>query len=247
MSEPVAIRKTFSMRVADELRTRIEAGEYAPGDKIPTEPLLVEKFGFSRTVIREAIAALRADGLLESRQGAGVFVRAPSQASPSLQLFTHATDKISDIIEELELRIGVEVEAAGLAAARSSPAQEAEIQAEIENFASLMKEDKPTDDADFRFHMAIAAATNNIRFKAFLEHMGRRIIPRVKFRNAMGGVDPLPNRDNIILLEHTAIGEAIFARDPELARNAMRHHLLTGIKRYRSLPTKRSTGETKER
>src|SRR3954471_24448618 len=114
-------RKTLSSQVVETLRREIEDGDYAAGDKLPAEPVLVERFGFSRTVIREAIAALRADGLVESRHGVGVFVLGPRQRPEGLELFTQATDKISDIIEELELRIGIEVEAAGLAALRSSP------------------------------------------------------------------------------------------------------------------------------
>ena len=236
-----AKRKTLSSQVAEELRARIEGGVYAPGDKLPTEQALVEKFGCSRTVIREAVATLRADGLLESRQGAGVYVLAPPASEETLTLFSHASDKISDIIEELELRIGIEVEAAGLAAARSSPAQEAAIQAELDHFAQLMAEGKSTDESDFRFHMAIAAATNNTRFKTFLEHIGRRMIPRVKLRTVMGGFDPLPNRDHTILQEHQAIADAIFASDVDSARAAMRRHLLIGIQRYRSLKRSAAT------
>jgi DNA-binding FadR family transcriptional regulator len=228
-------RKTLSSQVVETLRREIEDGDYAVGDKLPAEPVLVERFGFSRTVIREAIAALRADGLVESRHGVGVFVLGPRQRPEGLELFTQATDKISDIIEELELRIGIEVEAAGLAALRSSPAQEAEIQTQLEIFGQLLARGLPTDEADFNFHMAIAQATNNRRFKAFLEQVGRRIIPRVKFRSVMGGVDPLPSRDKILFAEHTEVAEAIWARDPERAREAMRRHLLGGIKRYRAL------------
>lgn len=228
-------RPSLSSQVADAIRGQIEAGFYAPGDKLPTEPALVDKFGFSRTVVREAVAALRADGMVESRHGSGVFVIGPRQIDPGLRLFTAETNKISDIIEELELRIGIEVEAAALAAVRSSPAQEVEIQSQVDHFADLVAEGKPTDEADFQFHMAIATATNNARFRTFLEHIGRRMIPRVKFRTVMGGVDPLPSRDEPILREHREIAEAILARDPDRAREAMRRHLVTGIKRYRSL------------
>jgi DNA-binding FadR family transcriptional regulator len=226
---------TLTAKVVETLQRAIEDGDYAPGDRLPTEPVLVERFGHSRTVIREAIAALRADGLVESRHGVGVFVLGPRQRPVSLDIFTAATDKISDIIEELELRIGVEVEAAGLAALRSSPAQEAEIQSQVEAFARLVDAGQPTDQADFDFHIAIASATNNVRFRTFLEHVGRRIIPRVKFKSAMGGVDPLPSRDRLILEEHRRVAEAIWARDPDGAREAMRRHLLGGIKRYRAL------------
>ena len=228
-------RPSLSSQVADAIRGQIEAGYYAPGDKLPTEPALIDKFGFSRTVVREAIAALRADGLVESRHGSGVFVIGPRQIDPGLRLFTSETNKISDIIEELELRIGIEVEAAALAAVRSSPAQEVEIQSQVDLFETLVAQGRPTDEVDFQFHMAIAAATNNARFRMFLEHIGRRMIPRVKFRSVMGGVDPLPSRDEPILREHREIAQAIMARDPDRAREAMRRHLVTGIKRYRSL------------
>lgn len=228
-------RITLSASVADKLRQQIEDGDYATGDRLPTEPALVERFGHSRTVIREAISALRADGLVESRHGVGVFVLGPRRQDEINQLFSEATDKISDIIEELELRIGIEVEAAGLAALRCSPAQEAEIGFQVERFAGMLAEDKSTDEADFEFHMAIARATNNTRFVTFLEHIGKRIIPRVKFRTVMGGVDPLPNRDNLILKEHAEVAEAIAAHDADHAREAMRQHLLGGIKRYRAL------------
>lgn len=227
-------RKSLSVKVVETIATAIENGDYAIGDRLPTEPVLVERFGVSRTVVREAIAELRADGLVESRHGSGVFVLGPKQ-EPPLALFSGTTDRISDLIEELEIRIGVEVEAAGLAALRSSPAQEAHIQAQVDRFAQLMEEGQPTDEADFQFHLAIAAATNNSRFKAFLDQVGRKLIPRVKFRSALGGVDPLPNRDSTLLAEHTEVAEAIWARDPERAREAMRNHLLGGIRRYRAL------------
>lgn len=221
--------------VAGALRREIEEGDYAPGDQLPTEPVLVTRFGYSRTVIREALAELRADGLVESRHGVGVFVLGPRASAEESQLFSVATDKISDIIEELELRIGIEVEAAGLAALRSSPAQEAEIQFHVDNFRALVAAGKATDNADFEFHMAIARATNNTRFVTFLQHIGRRIIPRVKFRTVMGGVDPLPSRDQTILQEHAQVADAIAARDADGAREAMRRHLQGGIKRYRAL------------
>ncbi|WP_244490780.1 FadR/GntR family transcriptional regulator [Aureimonas frigidaquae] len=230
--------------VIDTLRQNIVDGDYAPGDQLPTEPVLVSRFGYSRTVIREAIAALRADGLVDSRHGVGVFVIGPKRPNAELELFRQATDKISDIIEELELRIGVEVEAAGLSALRASPAQEAEILSLVDEFRTLVERGEPTDEADFAFHMAVAKATNNTRFQSFLEHIGKRIIPRVKFRTVMGGIDPLPNRDRLIMEEHEAVADAISQRDPEAAREAMRRHLQGGIKRYRALTRARTIDRT---
>lgn len=111
------------VQVSAELRQSIQSGSVKAGDKLPSEAKLTEAFGVSRTVIREAIAALRADGLVEARQGAGVFVReAPPQEALPFQDLDY--NRISSVIELLELRTGVEVEAAGLAAVRRSPQQE---------------------------------------------------------------------------------------------------------------------------
>lgn len=227
-------KKALSAQVADTLRAQIEQGEYAPGDKLPTEPVLVQQFGYSRTVIREAIAALRADHLLESRQGAGVFVLAPPEPTELLSRLAPTPDRISDIIEAMELRIGIEVQSAGLAAQRCSANQEVQIQRQLDRFAQLMAKGELTDEADYEFHMAIADATNNPRFRLFLEHIGYRMIPRFKLRSITGGID-LPSRDPDILVEHRAIADAIFAGDIEKARNSMFQHLQTGLQQYRAI------------
>jgi DNA-binding FadR family transcriptional regulator len=223
----------------------IEAERLAPGDKLPPAEQLCQKFSVSRTVVREAIASLKAEGRVRSLRGSGVYVAEAGDIAGRVSMFMAAPQEIGDILDFMEFRIAVEVEAAGLAAARSSPAQEAEIEAQVERFADLIAQGQPTDEADFQFHMAIATATNNARFKAFLEHVGRRMIPRVKFKTMMGGVDPLPNRDHPILEEHREIADAILARDPEKAREAMRRHLVTGIKRYRALTVRRPAEERK--
>ena len=125
-------RRNLVAEVVARLREKIEGGEFAVGDRLPSEAQLTEAFSVSRTVVREAIATLRADGLVEPRQGAGVFVLEP--AATVLRPFQIVdVDKISSIIEVLELRTALEMEAAALAAARRSPAQEEEIyQAEAE-------------------------------------------------------------------------------------------------------------------
>ena len=98
-------------------------GQFPPGSRLPSEAQLTEAHGVSRTVVREAIAALRADRLVEARQGAGVFVLEAEVPAPT-PLFLRNIDheRVSSMIELLELRTAVEVEAAGLAALRRSPA-----------------------------------------------------------------------------------------------------------------------------
>src|SRR3546814_7616214 len=96
-------RQGLTHRVIAELRGRIESGALKPGDKLPTEQALIRHFGVSRTVIREAVAGLRADGLVEPRQGVGVFVLQPAAPNAELPRLTLPTRRISDIIESLEL------------------------------------------------------------------------------------------------------------------------------------------------
>jgi len=228
-------RQGLTHRVIAELRDRIARGELKPGDKLPTEQALIQHFGVSRTVIREAIAGLRADGLVEPRQGVGVFVLEPTAPNAELPLLTLPSRKISDIIESLELRTAVEVEAAGLAASRCSPAQEAEIHSRLKDFEARVKAGESTEAEDFAFHVAVAEAANNQQFKEFLSFLGRRTIPRSQLRRAVGSTVAPPASEEKLFEEHRAIFEAILARDPDGARAAMRRHLAGSLERYRQL------------
>jgi GntR family transcriptional regulator, transcriptional repressor for pyruvate dehydrogenase complex len=236
MAAPAAPpRANLTTRVIEALRGEIEGGLHVPGDKLPTEPALIQRFGVSRTVIREAVAELRAEGLVESRHGAGVFVLERPDPAGRLTLSAPVAGRISAIIEEVELRAAVEIEAAGLAALRAAPAQMAEIHEAYQNFAQLVRRGEPTAEADFAFHMAIARATNNARFEEFLAQLGRRTIPRETLRSAIGEGAHLPNRDSQLNAEHRDVAEAISNRDVEGARDAMRRHLIGSLERYRVL------------
>ena len=227
--------KSLSSQVAAQLRRAIKRGQYMPGDKLPTEPAMIKEFGVSRTVIRESIAELRADGLVRARHGIGVFVLDASQPADGLALLVRTSDKISDVIEELELRTAVEIEAAGLAAQRASPAQEAEIQSKLRAFAGCMRAGTATAQADFAFHMAIARATNNARFEEFLAHLGRRTIPRERLRGMAAAGNAPSYKDDQLHAEHRRVASAICARDVAGARDAMRLHLAGSLERYRAM------------
>lgn len=228
-------RKRLAEKVVEALHSEIERGTWQPGDKLPTEQALIGRFGFSRTVIREAVAALRADGLLESRQGIGVFVVDRMSAQGTSQL---AATRISEVVEELELRAAVEIEAAGLAALRASPGQEVEIHDRYREFAALVRKREWTVAADFEFHMAIARATNNARFERFISQLGRHTIPREQLRGLLGETAPVPSPEEQLDAEHRAIADAIGRHDAVAAREAMRSHLVGSLERYRALARK---------
>ncbi|WP_274628732.1 FadR/GntR family transcriptional regulator [Arvimicrobium flavum] len=222
----------LSERVVAALRSKVLAGEFAPGQKLPTESRLTEMFGVSRTVIREAIASLSADGLVAPRQGAGVFVlEHPSLAFGSLN---QQISKVSQAINVLEVRMGIEIESAALAAVRRNAAQEARIQEAFFEFERLLKLGEPTGKADFAFHREIAAATNNPFYVEILDALGDRTIPCDRsspwYTVEVLSLEYLTGLQR----EHLRILEAISGGDPDGARSAMRAHLNAAQDRYRT-------------
>lgn len=225
-------RRTLVVEVLDSLRAQITSGQYKPGDRLPSEARLTEEYGVSRTVVREAVAALRADGLVDPQRGAGVFVIEP-QPVAAAPFSDVDTDRLSSMLELLELRAAIEVEAAGLAAQRRSPAQEEKILSALRVVNEAALGEAGSHEADFALHLAIAEATNNPRFAEVLKMLGAQMIPRQGLA-ASGGV---VSKDylNLLKQEHESIVNAVLDGNEEAARDAMRRHLKGSQSRYRRL------------
>jgi DNA-binding FadR family transcriptional regulator len=192
----------------------------------------------SRTVVREAVAALRAEGLVVTRQGVGAFVSAAPQQAP-FRIEPERMQSLDDILAVMELRLGVEIESAGLAAERASKAQVRSIHSALDAIEEASAEGRSAVDEDLAFHRAVAEATGNAEFPRFLQFIGRHLIPR---RTVSG----LPERMGgeraylaLIQEEHRRIYQAIEARDARAAREAMRRHLTRSLERYRKLAAER--------
>lgn len=226
-----APRPKLSVRVAEALRRRVVDGGLTTGARLPTESALTAEYGVSRTVVREAIAALAADGLVEPRQGSGVFVTA-QPVRPFGAMGSEIGRKISIAVSVLEVRMGIEIESAGLAAARRNGAQEAAIQEAFLEFDRLLNINEATGKTDFAFHRAIAAATNNPFYVEVLDALGERTIPCDV--TSPWGTDSVLSRtyQQGLQREHLAILKAISAGDAETARAAMRAHLSNSQGRY---------------
>lgn len=222
----------LSERVATALKQEILKGDIPPGNKLPTESQMSTSFGVSRTVIREAIATLAADGLVEARQGAGVFIMDhPTLAFGSITL---DVGKISHALNVIEVRMGLEIESAGLAALRRNAAQEAQIQEAFFEYDRLLERCEPTGKSDFAFHRAIATATNNPFYVEVLDALGMRAIP-CDVGSPWGTDYELSRKyQEGLQREHLAILNAISSCDPEKARAAMRAHLAASQERYRA-------------
>lgn len=237
-----ARKPKLAQMVVDALRKRIGAGEFGPGEKLPTESQLTTHFGVSRTVVREAIAALAADGMVQPRQGAGVYVMA--QASSAFSAIAgERSNKISVALNVLEVRMGIEIESAGLAAGRHSTSQVAAIQEAWNEFGRLLDEGNPTGKTDFYFHRAIAAATNNPFYLEVLDALGSRTIP-CDVASPWGTESVLTYEYQVGLHEeHKRILNAISARDADGAREAMRDHLSRSQDRYRARLAEQGTSK----
>ena len=231
---PVAAPRKLTHAIAERIAAEIANGKFAPGARLPTEQEMVAAMGVSRTVVREAVAALRAEGLVVTRQGAGAFVASDVARRP-FRLALDGLPSIEEVLDVMELRASVEVEAAGLAASRGSGRARRRVGEALSAVDSALQRGDAAIEEDFAFHRAIAAATGNPQFPHFLEYLGRFIIPRQSIRVAAHRPEGQRAYLETFQREHVAICDAIVAGDAEAAREAMRQHLGNSQARYRSL------------
>lgn len=234
MMLPTTPRKhrNLAQLVVAQLTEHIRNGELNPGDKLPTETEIMAEQGVSRSVVREAISRMQAAGLVETRHGIGTFVLPPAPAS-IMGIDPATVVTVRDVIALLELRIGLETEAAGLAAARRTEAQLLEVRAALAALQQAARRGEDTVELDQRFHLAIAQASGNEYFRAILQHLGANIIPRARINSArLTHADPVAYMEQVGR-EHEQIVDAIARGDAESARAAMRLHIGNSRERLR--------------
>jgi DNA-binding FadR family transcriptional regulator len=205
-------------RIAQGIAAGIARGEYAIGQRLPSERDLAQQFEVSRTTVREAMIALELDGLVEVRTGSGVYVinSAPPAGVPSAR----------DIgpFELLEARRAIEGEACAMAAIRITDeqlAQLAELVAEMRN--ENEHDVELSEAADRRFHELIAAATENSGIVSAVEMLWDARARSPQHRSMDAKVRALGIKPRID--EHNVILKALKRRDADAARAAMRDHL----------------------
>jgi GntR family transcriptional regulator, transcriptional repressor for pyruvate dehydrogenase complex len=206
-------------QVARMISDEILAGRFRGGDRLPTERELAETFGVSRNVVREAIARLTFEGAVEPRQGSGVFVLG-NQAISALRLDAEILRDRSLFANLFELRSILEVEAAGLAAARRGRKHLAAIGAALQRLYDSQGTPQAVDALEF--HRAVARASDNVYVAIFINFISEHV--RASIAKANERVD-VEARGRINKEEHAAIYEAIKAKDIERARESMRRHI----------------------
>jgi DNA-binding FadR family transcriptional regulator len=231
-----ALRKPSSLTtdLVQALRDRVRNGRLQAGAKLPTEGAIMQEFGVSRTVVREAISRLQAAGMVETRHGVGTFVLGHGDAG-SFRIAPAQLATLKDVISVLELRIGVETESAALAAARRTPANLAALRTALKAFSEAVQQGRDAVGPDYQFHLEIARATQNARYADLMATLGGTMIPRARLEKT----EPVtPERSEYlrrVTVEHESILHAIDRRDPEGARAAMRTHLTNSKERRERL------------
>lgn len=212
-------RRSIHGRIAHEIGQQILHGDLAPGEVLPSEVVLGQEFGVSRTVLREAIKVLAAKGMVESRTKIGTKVRERDQwnmLDPDVlgwSLASHEAETYATGVSEM--RHILEPAGAALAAERASPEQLRRIREAYEAMAATGEDLEAGIPHDLRFHQAILEATNN----AFLASMGHMIESALAFSFKLSAREPENKASSMPL--HKAVLDRIEARDPRGAQAAM--------------------------
>jgi len=214
-------------QVADALAAEVRSGRLSEGDRLPTEAALAEQFGVSRTVVREAVSRLKSLGLLDSRQGSGVYVRAAG-VEPLRFEMPHVASREA-VIQMVELRRALEAEVAALAAERRTPEDVTRIREAIDALHAAVAAGGNGADEDVRFHRAIAEAARNPFLIGTLQYLRQFLhgATRVTRANEARRADFARE----VAQEHAQIVDAIEGGDPLRAREAAKSHMDNAIRR----------------
>ena len=207
-------------QIVQQIEESIVKGDLKPGDQLPAERELAQKFGVSRTAVREAVKALREKGLVEAYSGRGTFITDDTTLAVRQSLDLMVKIGQADGFDHLaEVRAILEPEIAALAATRMPDAELATMREAVSTMDGSGQDPEAYIEADLDFHLALAEAAANPIILSLLDSIvGILREQRLRIFRVPGG----PERGQIY---HKRILDAVERRDPEKARQAMREHL----------------------
>jgi GntR family transcriptional repressor for pyruvate dehydrogenase complex len=220
--EPLEREPRLYERVVDKILDLISSGAWKPGHRLPPERELSDAFGVSRTVVREAIKALEARGVLESVLGSGVSVRLAdfNMVSRSLQTYMQLSSRVDFEIRLNEVRRVLEVEMVALAAARRTSEQLTKLHQICQQMRAGGNTAKEMAELDFQLHVTLAEATQNDLFKVLLAPLINQLRDQIILT-----WEDFPRPVNLVFEQHEAIVAAVENSDAEAGRQAMTKHL----------------------
>lgn len=233
--EKLTVSGSLTDRVCAALTQLIRNKEIATGCRLPSEMAMADRFGVSRTVIREAVSRLKSEGLVESRQGSGVFVREENLQAP-FRIDPGIVSSIPSILKVVELRMVLESEIAAFAAARRTDAQLAAIRQALKQIEIDEQEGKDGVVADIAFHRSIAEATDNPHFLALIEFLFNFLKNATQVTRSFEATRQILRDD--VKQEHAAIVAAIARQDADAARQAAKRHMEGAARRLAALESR---------
>jgi len=219
--EPVHKKRLYE-QIVDQLAQAIAHGHFQPGDQLPSERVLANRFGVSRPVVREALTVLQEYGLIEIRHGSGAFVRQGAQKLVDSLEIMHPVSR-EELLALLEVRLLIESGAAALAAERASPEQVAALEDAYRQMEQQVQKGGLAVEEDLNFHAALARATQNAVLLQVLNTISD-LMRQGLYRSRSDSLR-IPGKPLIVLEEHKQILEAVKNRKPEAARQALIRHL----------------------
>ena len=213
--------RTRSDQIRERILALIREGHLKPGDKLPTQRELAKRFGVGMSSIREAIQSLVGFGALETRHGAGVFVKKVSLRDITTFIGQALDFSVNDALQLIEARAIIEVNAARLAAERHSPEDLQSMMNALEDTRQYIERDdlEHLIEADIAFHAAIVRGSHNEVLSTMLRSV-EGLLRRDRLESYRHGYGP-----GGIVLAHEVIYEAIRAGDPERAARLIEQHL----------------------
>ena len=241
MADPLSRRARWMQKLADQVETaiaeKIRAGELTAGADLGTRASLSDEYVTSSQVIDRAIDKLIAEGVVHEHGDGRICVAGFPGPGHGFELPVSGEATKEDVLQVLELRIGVEAVAAALAAERRSDAQLQAIRDAADAFEHAAVDGQGAATADFRLHRAIAAASGNEYISDLMDMLGPLLIPRMRVTPPEPeGADAGANLRRSVL-DHAEIVDAIANADPEAARVSMRNHLSRSLELMRMVET----------
>jgi GntR family transcriptional repressor for pyruvate dehydrogenase complex len=221
---------SLGVRIANTLLNQFHAENLAPNTRLPSESIIAKHFKVSRTVVREAIAILKKEGVLQSRKGSGTFI--DEKFKPNPEMVSEATEQSVHALQNIiEVRRGMESEIAALAAIRRTPGQLSDIEDALRKIKQVTDAGLSGVEEDVRFHKLIAQATGNPYWLKFVDTFSYSLRAATSVTRA--NEDRRLDFAQQVQEEHEAIVSAIASGNAELARQAANQHMVNAAKRLK--------------
>jgi GntR family transcriptional repressor for pyruvate dehydrogenase complex len=220
----VVRQPNLSDQVAEQMQELIVQGRLRPGERLPSERELADRFGVSRTVIREAVRSLMAKGLLEVHSGSGMIVGTPTASSIAdhFSLLLRLNSEGDPLEYIFDVRHVLEVEIAGRAARQATAADIEAMEYHLQQMADNLEDLEQAAAADVAFHAALAQATQNPLFAILLDSISEIMLEVRRLGFTLSGAPQM------ILEEHERILQSVKRGDVDASQAAMSEHLKAG-------------------